>query len=147
VKVDVYSFAIILWEMFAKALPFSWFARAYQIEDAVLKGERPPIPEDTPATIVKLMSDSWHQQPDQRPTFAELLERLLELEEMMEEGMFDDVMGDVLGDSKTFKSESPKPEFLLTNIKPKTVHTEYAQRGTLDSDSVNQLVSNVEVLT
>lgn len=49
------------------------------IEDRVLQGKRPPIPE-CPAAYQALIEMCWSQYPPQRPTFTKIVELLSELE-------------------------------------------------------------------
>ena len=53
---------------------------AHQIWLRVEKGERPPVTaadaDGAPEGYVALMRELWHQDPVERPTFAEALRRL-----------------------------------------------------------------------
>ena len=40
--------------------------------DFVDKGARPPVPETAPADLVDLVKRAWAQEPDARPSFAEI---------------------------------------------------------------------------
>jgi len=70
---DVYSFAILCWEMLTYRVPFENMMPV-EAAFAVAKGaKRPPIPEhceDTP--IQQMLEVCWDQQAKNRPTFAEL---------------------------------------------------------------------------
>lgn len=71
--VDVYSYGILLWEMLTRRVPFEEKDKV-QITFAVLnKGERPPIPEDTPEPLSQLICQCWAQDPQDRPTFGEIV--------------------------------------------------------------------------
>jgi serine/threonine protein kinase len=55
-KVDVYSFGIILWELYTRQMPFEEFKQLYQfdaqLEEEIKRGLRPSIPGDMPAMYV-----------------------------------------------------------------------------------------------
>lgn len=78
-SVDVYSFGILLFEIFSGEIPF----RAYDVEGinrAVCNGERPRIPTlDTPIEIRELMEDCWDQNATRRPSFSIITQRLATL--------------------------------------------------------------------
>jgi hypothetical protein len=45
----------------------------------VPRGLRPPLPQNCPASLYNLMKLCWHQDPQERPVFAELERQLLEI--------------------------------------------------------------------
>ena len=73
---DVYSFGIIMWEILSRESVFTNFTFLYEIEEAVLKGVRPPIPQDRsgiPRGFLSLMTMCWDGVPEQRPTFDKVV--------------------------------------------------------------------------
>ncbi|GJQ14531.1 hypothetical protein GpartN1_g6322.t1 [Galdieria partita] len=75
-KADVYSFGIILWEMVAKQLPY-YGIQPMQVAVAVLsKQMRPPLPPNCPAPLSQLIQLCWHQDPNRRPSFPEIMKLL-----------------------------------------------------------------------
>lgn len=58
-SVDIYAFAIILWEIFAAEIPFLRLD-VNEIRNRVISGKRPPIPSYgfTPR-FVRLLNDCW----------------------------------------------------------------------------------------
>ncbi|XP_078543192.1 receptor-interacting serine/threonine-protein kinase 2 isoform X3 [Lissotriton helveticus] len=89
VKHDIYSYAIIMWEVFSRKQPFEDATTPMQIMFSVCKGTRPDtseesLPGDIPHrdTIISLMTSGWAQNPDERPSF---LKCLIELEPITEE--------------------------------------------------------------
>eukprot|EP01026_Neomeris_dumetosa_P084267 TRINITY_DN98684_c0_g1_i5.p1 TRINITY_DN98684_c0_g1~~TRINITY_DN98684_c0_g1_i5.p1 ORF type:complete len:355 (+),score=36.07 TRINITY_DN98684_c0_g1_i5:161-1066(+) len=76
-KYDVYSYAIILWEMLTGQKPWSDKLHPMQIVLAVaIQRKRPKIPSNCPSSIRDLIQDCWQQKPELRPNFEEILQRL-----------------------------------------------------------------------
>lgn len=77
-RVDVYSFAIVLWELFARRKP--WEGKALpQLVYPVLSGRRPgPIPQKCPPAIKKLIEMCWLGDYTQRPYFSQIINILEE---------------------------------------------------------------------
>eukprot|EP01088_Endostelium_zonatum_P006348 TRINITY_DN18468_c0_g1_i1.p1 TRINITY_DN18468_c0_g1~~TRINITY_DN18468_c0_g1_i1.p1 ORF type:complete len:1043 (-),score=184.05 TRINITY_DN18468_c0_g1_i1:31-3159(-) len=85
-KADVYSFGMVLWEMITHKAPFAGL-HPLQIVRAIDKGSLPEIPKNSPSTdFSQLINDCWAKEPDGRPSFAEILERLKKMEASFREG-------------------------------------------------------------
>ncbi|CAL4125551.1 unnamed protein product, partial [Meganyctiphanes norvegica] len=73
VKCDVYSYAIILWEMLTAQHPFKG-ADIFQIMEQVESGGRPPLPSaGVSRELRELIISCWAQNPSLRPSFEEIL--------------------------------------------------------------------------
>ncbi|XP_050295852.1 mitogen-activated protein kinase kinase kinase 7 [Anthonomus grandis grandis] len=73
-KCDVFSWGIILWEVIARRKPFyNQSSSAFSIMWAVHKGKRPPLIRNCPPCIEKLMVESWHHIPDNRPSMEQIV--------------------------------------------------------------------------
>eukprot|EP00038_Savillea_parva_P020647 m.32043 g.32043 ORF g.32043 m.32043 type:complete len:1106 (-) comp4855_c0_seq1:61-3378(-) len=79
---DVFSFAIVLWEIWARSEP--WLEvrerndkrRWSEVKRRVIKGSRPTLPgslQGGPAGFSELMEDCWQQSCDSRPTFDSIV--------------------------------------------------------------------------
>jgi len=70
---DVYAYGIILWELVTRQHPFGEerFKFNYQIEEAILSGERPPVPRAAEPSYKQLMKRCWGAEPVERPAFRE----------------------------------------------------------------------------
>ena len=69
-KSDVYSFAIVMWEIWDGGVPWHGLKPVQITRKVVDKRERPPPPEGAPTDLVALMQRCWDHEPDARPTFA-----------------------------------------------------------------------------
>ena len=75
-KVDVYAYAILLWEMVTETVPFKGKS-GVQIALAVCQNrERPAFPSHVPKALKQFISACWHQDPDKRPTFEQIVKVL-----------------------------------------------------------------------
>ena len=95
-KVDVYSFAILLFEIITRTTPFNGL-KSWQVCDLVKGGSRPvpisssnpnpylscaeinandPFVHYTPKELVTLMKECWHPSPRKRPNFNTIKSKL-----------------------------------------------------------------------
>jgi len=75
-KTDVFSLALILWEMQTGKKPWDHIESASKIRRQVVLGNRPPIPPDCPPPLAELIDKCWQQNPDKRPSFLQIQEQL-----------------------------------------------------------------------
>jgi len=74
---DVYSFAILLWEIVTLGKPYDKARSTDQLVGiAFTSKERPPLKNVTIASIRKLLQACWDPNPDCRPTFASIVAAL-----------------------------------------------------------------------
>lgn len=81
----VRSFGIVLWELFTESEPWKTEGlSSAEIEYQVVAGKRPSIParlraEPANAAYIALIEECWSQDPQDRPTFAQVVARLKEM--------------------------------------------------------------------
>eukprot|EP01126_Amoeba_proteus_P034643 TRINITY_DN3460_c0_g1_i2.p1 TRINITY_DN3460_c0_g1~~TRINITY_DN3460_c0_g1_i2.p1 ORF type:complete len:540 (-),score=90.46 TRINITY_DN3460_c0_g1_i2:85-1635(-) len=73
-KVDVYSFGIVLWELFTYKEPFDTHDNYEKFVEAVcLYHERPPLKKLVHPSIANLISSTWHPTPSERLSMSKLI--------------------------------------------------------------------------
>eukprot|EP00731_Ephydatia_muelleri_P025552 Em0017g635a len=74
---DVYSFGILLWEMFTHKQPYEGMSLAAILSKVVNENMRPEVPSTCPDSVSGLMMKCWDSDPKKRPTF-EIIAQVLE---------------------------------------------------------------------
>ncbi|XP_048233994.1 serine/threonine-protein kinase STY46 [Ricinus communis] len=86
-KADIFSFAIVLWELLTGKLPYEYLTPLQAAVGVVQKGLRPTIPKHTHPKLAELLEKCWQQDPALRPDFSEIIEMLQQIvKEVGEEG-------------------------------------------------------------
>lgn len=72
-KVDVYSFAVLLWELLTLQEPYQGVTQDQLVMAVIERGARPPIPSHFgPPKLVKLIECCWAENPQDRPRFEQI---------------------------------------------------------------------------
>ncbi|XP_015865793.2 serine/threonine-protein kinase STY46 [Ziziphus jujuba] len=80
-KADVFSFAIVLWELVTAKVPYDSMT-PLQAALGVRQGLRPDLPDNAHPKLLELMQRSWDAVPSNRPSFSEIA---AELENLLQE--------------------------------------------------------------
>ncbi|KAJ1631981.1 kinase-like domain-containing protein [Pavlovales sp. CCMP2436] len=77
-KVDVFSFAILAWELLSKKRAYTdlYLTGEMLAESVATRGLRPPLPPKWPVELKQLLGDCWAEDASRRPEFAEIAQRL-----------------------------------------------------------------------
>ena len=74
---DVWSFGVLLWEMYyPNQLPYAELNNV-QVLSKVLSGHRLSIPPAYPASVARIMKACWQKKPEKRPSFLLISQTLL----------------------------------------------------------------------
>lgn len=72
---DVYSFAMTCYEVLTGEIPFQGVPLA-EVYQKVKAGQRPELPPHCPPYLAKYLAKCWAGNPNERPEFSEICERL-----------------------------------------------------------------------
>mmetsp|Transcript_16869 Transcript_16869/g.43896 ORF Transcript_16869/g.43896 Transcript_16869/m.43896 type:complete len:272 (-) Transcript_16869:954-1769(-) len=89
--IDVYSFAVVMWEVWTRAQPWQeiegeGFAFVDELDRRLARGDRPRLPKGTPPApegYQELMERCWSSQPADRPPCSEAHDRLVAIIELV----------------------------------------------------------------
>ena len=66
---DVFSYGMVLYEIYARKIPFDDIPSDALAGTAVIDGKRPPVPTTMPPFLHPLLQACWKEDPRQRPQF------------------------------------------------------------------------------
>ncbi|DBA00609.1 TPA: hypothetical protein N0F65_007738 [Lagenidium giganteum] len=75
-KADVYSFGIVVWEVFTARCPFENLSQIQVALSVLNHDNRPRVPESCPRFFARLMRACWVRDPEQRPSFAHVVQEI-----------------------------------------------------------------------
>ncbi|KAJ9559626.1 hypothetical protein OSB04_004786 [Centaurea solstitialis] len=75
-KIDVYSFAIVLWELLTALTPFDDMTPEQAAFAVCQKNARPPLAASCPKAFRELINHCWSSKPGKRPDFDEIVKVL-----------------------------------------------------------------------
>ncbi|GAB4850794.1 hypothetical protein Ancab_030094 [Ancistrocladus abbreviatus] len=78
-KSDVYSFGVVLWELATHKIPWEHLNSMQVIGAVGFMNQRLDIPKDADPKWASIIDSCWHSEPQCRPTFQELLDKLKDL--------------------------------------------------------------------
>ncbi|KAK9885852.1 hypothetical protein WA026_013730 [Henosepilachna vigintioctopunctata] len=75
-KTDVWSFGVLLWEIMSMGyMPYTGCSNS-DVINLIMRGGRLEAPVNCPGPIYGIMKKCWDPNPEERPSFARLVERL-----------------------------------------------------------------------
>ncbi|GBB99043.1 hypothetical protein RclHR1_00340034 [Rhizophagus clarus] len=78
-KSDIYSIAMLMWEISSGQPPFINFEHDYDLALKIINGMRPKVMPGTPLRYKKLMEQCWDANPEERPDIWYLRYEILEM--------------------------------------------------------------------
>jgi serine/threonine protein kinase len=74
-KVDVYAYAIILWEIATRKVPYDGMDPIQIIGSVLMNDQRSVLPNNVSPEYLKLIQDCWVKDLIDRPTFSQIVQR------------------------------------------------------------------------
>ena len=74
-KCDLFSYGMVLFELFAHEVPYSDLENEVDVLKSVTEGKRPPIPPSLPPYLHDLLRSCWEEDPHLRPTFNDFVSK------------------------------------------------------------------------
>jgi len=81
---DIYSLGVLMWEISSGCQPNLNTKSPNELMNKLIKGERELPIEGTPMAYAHLFQECWQINPTKRPSAAEVLQKLIELEPVID---------------------------------------------------------------
>lgn len=82
-RCDVYSFGVILWELATLKLPWSGMNPMQVVGAVGFQNRRLDIPKEVDPLVARIIWECWQQDPNSRPSFAQLTVALKPLQRLV----------------------------------------------------------------
>jgi serine/threonine protein kinase len=143
VKVDVYSFGMVLWELWEKKRPFDECSSRFDIMDAVRAGKRPIISDNCPPAYKALIQRCWQTEPSRRPMFHYVVRYIKdELARVKRQKVLTESSGHANGNSRFsaafFRPSSSSSSQLLSGMQPNPTLGSNAVQGFPGASSIKR---------
>ena len=116
IKVDVYSFGMVLWELWERKRPFEELTSKFDIIDYIRTGRRPAIGESCPPAFRSLIQRCWQDLPARRPTFQYIVRYLKDEMAHVKRSKVSSGSGATFGPSFVSRSMSASPNLLQPRL-------------------------------
>lgn len=130
---DVYSFGIILYELYSRKDPYEGEDPCRVLDEIVDKNinKRPPVPLSCPSKVAEIMVECLDGNPEKRPTFEEIDLRVRRLDSEIVEP------GEIILSHQLQKKRAEKNENLINQVFPEHVGKALLEGRKIEADRVD----------
>src|SRR5262249_24474990 len=100
-KSDIYSIAMLMWEISSRQPPFINYEHNYNLAMNIVNGIRPKIVPGTPLEYKNLMKQCWDADPSKRPDVGTLWDMISKLNLYYHQNKLNDSLTMQLEENKT----------------------------------------------
>ena len=75
-KADIYSYSIITYEVLTGKNPFPGYKSTFKLQTDIKNGKRPDLSFVADKDIQEFLTKCWSENPDERPSFKEIVEEI-----------------------------------------------------------------------
>ncbi|CAI2167854.1 11374_t:CDS:2 [Funneliformis geosporum] len=79
---DVYSLAMLMWEISFEKSPFNKYENDYDLAMKIVNGMRPEITSGVPLEYKNLMEQCWNADPSKRPDNYAIKHKIFEMNKL-----------------------------------------------------------------
>lgn len=165
-EVDVFSYSGILYELLTDTAPFSNVKKT-NIEALIRKSTRPTLPEKISSDLKNLIESCWDQDPQKRPSFADIVQMMLTKSISFPQDENSDILNQFYASKKiknvdfqacfnlikkiqeeitnsfAYKEEAARIRTLLHGYQHVLQTSEYAKKDKITDDNVNIQIYNL----
>jgi serine/threonine protein kinase len=130
---DVYSFGIILYELYSRKDPYEGEDPCTVLDEIVDKSinKRPPVPASCPSKVAEIMVECLDGNPEKRPSFEEIDLRVRRLDSEIVEP------GEIILSHQLQKKRAEKNEDLINQVFPEHVGKALLEGRKIEADRVD----------
>lgn len=116
-KADVYAFAILVYEIITKQVPYNGLSSCYVMYNVANNNLRPELDDTVPIAYRELIESCWNQDPEKRPSFKSIINQLKSEKfiKNVDKNLFEAYIK-IINEKLNEKSDSQFPTYQLKSI-------------------------------
>src|SRR5438128_4070890 len=142
-KSDIFSIGVLLWEISSGKLPCEGRTRNHEVIIYRQNGFRDPPFPGTPTEYIKLYSECWSQDADERPSCGEIYKQLIFLFKQISPGKMLDLSSKPIGD----EGAMTLAKTLVSDLSLLSLNLKYSNIGEAGATALAEALESNSFLT